>query len=86
MKGVRDNQDINVLKCQKRGLLQLYTHKENDYEFYENFGIREYVDTDVKSVRISAMADDERRFNMFKSSIENKSVLDFGCGAGGFIH
>lgn len=84
--GVRDNQDINVLKCLKCGLVQLDTHKENDYEFYENSGMRKYGDTDFRSVRITAMADDERRFNMFKSSLANKSVLDFGCGAGGFIH
>jgi len=30
-------------------------------------------------------SDDERRFNMLKSVLPNKTLLDFGCGAGGFL-
>jgi SAM-dependent methyltransferase len=29
--------------------------------------------------------DDERRFNYLRQLIENKAVLDFGCGNGGFL-
>jgi len=30
--------------------------------------------------------DDQRRFEMLKTSLADRRVLDFGCGAGGFVH
>ena len=29
--------------------------------------------------------DDERRFQMLKTLLPNKDLLDFGCGNGGFL-
>ena len=29
--------------------------------------------------------DDERRFEYMKNLLSNRSLLDFGCGAGGFL-
>ena len=83
--GTRLNKGINVLKCRSCGLVQLDSIMQNPDKFYQQSGMRRSQEQDVLKIRIAAESDDERRFIAMKSKIANKRVLDFGCGAGGFI-
>lgn len=85
-RGTRRNPNVNVLKCSQCGLVQLDNLIDNPDEFYENSGMRKQQELDIRRIRITADSDDDRRFRMVKSMIANKFVLDFGCGAGGFLH
>ena len=40
----------------------------------------------IENIRNRAYADDLRRYDFLKSLLVNKDILDFGCGAGGFLH
>lgn len=83
--GVRGNKDIDVLKCDSCGLVRLSEFIQNTDEFYTNSGMRRLNDEDLKEILVKAEHDDERRYQYTKSMIENKRVLDFGCGAGGYL-
>ena len=83
--GVRGNADIDVFKCDECGLVRLSDFIENTDEFYKNSGMRRLNDEDMKEILVKASTDDERRYQYTKGMIENKSVLDFGCGAGGYL-
>ena len=39
----------------------------------------------AKEIGIMGLNDEQRRFNYIKSKIKNKTLLDFGCGAGNFL-
>lgn len=81
---VRDNDALDVLECRGCGLVFLSSFDHMHDQFYEQSGMHS-ADIDVKSWLLQSAPDDERRFNHFRRLIENKTVLDFGCGAGGFI-
>ena len=38
-----------------------------------------------KNIKLKLIEDDKRRFLQFKSLLNNRKVLDFGCGWGGFL-
>jgi len=81
---VRDRQDLDVLECTECGLVFLSSFSHVREGFYENAGMHGgTVDKDAWIRETSS--DDERRFNMLRRVIENKAVLDFGCGNGGFL-
>ena len=42
-------------------------------------------EVDIESWMNKTACDDERRYNYFQDIIKNSSVLDFGCGNGGFL-
>ena len=84
--GVRGAKDIDVLKCQNCGLVRLSKFISNTDEFYADSGMRDGQITTIKEIRAEANADDHRRFEMTKENLVNKKVLDFGCGAGGYLH
>jgi len=82
--GVRDNKELQVLKCDDCGLVTLssFDHiHENFYEdsnmFSEKIKISDWLSLTSK--------DDDRRFKFFLEKIKNKNILDFGCGNGGFL-
>ena len=83
--GTRGNKNIDVLRCQKCGLVFLSDFPKDVYGLYENSGMRKNQDQDIRRIRIAAELDDNRRFLMTKEKIANKAVLDFGCGAGGYL-
>lgn len=66
---VRDNSHIEIRECSSCGLVFLSPVHANE---------------DV-SIEACGEWDDERRFRFLKCLIENKEVLDFGCGKGGFL-
>ena len=82
---VRDNQALNVLECTSCGLVFLSSFEHIKNGFYEESGMHAKT-IDVETWLRQTAGDDDRRFNQFRRLIENTSVLDFGCGAGGFLN
>lgn len=81
---VRDNEALEVLECRGCGLVFLSSFDHVYENYYEQSGMHATA-IDVPSWLRQSAQDDERRFDQFRRCIENKSVLDFGCGAGGFL-
>jgi len=81
-KGTRDRKDIDVWKCNQCGLVFLSRVVVDD-TFYINSKMRKEIDFD--KWRENTFVDDNRRFLKFRNYIENKRILDFGCGNGGFL-
>ncbi len=84
-KGVRGNASINVLKCTKCGLVRLSDFPSDIDSFYQESVMRKDESVDFRWIRNEALTDDLRRFHMTKPMITNKNILDFGCGAGGYL-
>ncbi len=84
-KGVRGNDSINVLKCSECGLVRLSDFPSDLDSFYKDSVMRKDESMDFNIIRNEAMEDDQRRYHMMRPMITNKSILDFGCGAGGFL-
>ncbi|MGE7690584.1 class I SAM-dependent methyltransferase [Lysinibacillus sp. NPDC097214] len=82
---VRDRSDIQVLECEQCTLVFLSSFEHISNEFYEESGMMNGK-VDIKNYRQQSIVDDRRRFNDLKNKIIGKKVLDFGCGAGGFLH
>lgn len=81
-KGTRDRPDVDVLRCNDCGLVFLSKIATDD-RFYMDSQMRIKVDFD--KWRTNTFADDSRRFSRFNKAIEKKTILDFGCGNGGFL-
>lgn len=86
-KGVRDNHSIDVMKCQSCGLVFLSSTSQITDDFYQAGGMHSEEDTEKKFMewRMETYADDKRRYDRFVNEIGEKSVIDFGCGNGGFL-
>ncbi len=78
---MRDQKNIRILECKACGLVTLDSHSHIGPEFYEKSGMHSGdlipIDKWLKETHV----DDLRRFEMLRPNIENKRVLDFGCGA-----
>ena len=84
-KGVRDNPSLDVLKCDDCGLVRL-SEIVTDDTYYVNALMRENdTEEDLSQIRTTARPDDYRRYLFLRRLIENKTLLDFGCGAGGVL-
>ena len=83
-KGCRDNSDVDVLKCKKCGLLFLSNFSHVDNSFYEEG--RMIGSLDLQNWIKTTEQDDKRRFLFLKDKIQNKIILDFGCGNAGFLN
>lgn len=82
---VRDNPALKICECVNCGLVYLSSFDHADVDFYEDSGMHGEQLLDIKNWLASTEADDERRFLYLKPLLAGKSVLDFGCGAGGFL-
>lgn len=82
---VRDNEEIQVLKCGDCGLVFLSSLDHVADDFYEESGMLS-GDVNLKKYRQQSYKDDLRRANNLREKLIGKTVLDFGCGAGGFLH
>jgi len=83
--GVRGNDSIDVLKCNDCGLVWLSEFITDD-QYYENSGMRSAdVEQTTKQIRVAAKKDDQRRYKFIRNLIENRVLLDFGCGVGGVL-
>lgn len=82
---VRDNQNIQVLKCKESGVIFLSTNAFSQETVYKNKQGFSYWRENT-SDRIPLISpDDYRRRDTFSHFFKNKIWLDFGCGAGGLL-
>ena len=80
----RDNENLNVLKCSKSGVIILEEILTNS-EYYAQAEKRGSTITAGKEINPQHLEDDIRRFNLHRNFIKDLDVLDFGCGKGGFL-
>lgn len=82
---VRDNADIKILECGVCGLVYLSSQSHIEEGHYENSGMHDGEEPDIGAWLKEAQTDDERRYQLLKEQMTNKSILDFGCGIAGFL-
>lgn len=82
---VRDNSSLQILECADCGLVTLSSHQHIHPGHYEESGMHGDGLPSVESWLRETEHDDLRRFEMLKTAIVNRKVLDFGCGAAGFL-
>ena len=83
--GVRDNPTLKILECSSCHLVFLSSQTHINKGFYENSCMHEDHELEPDVWLNETDKDDDRRFSFCKPLLKNKSVLDFGCGAGGFL-
>jgi 2-polyprenyl-3-methyl-5-hydroxy-6-metoxy-1,4-benzoquinol methylase len=83
---VRDDPILQVCECTNCGLVTLNSLRHIQAGHYEDSGMHGGDLPSIESMLRSADRDDQRRFEMLKAAIVNRKVLDFGCGAAGFVH
>ncbi len=83
---VRDRNDISVLKCNKSGVLFLSESEHIEAKYYEEKPEFSYWSAESRQEGIFAGYEDlERRVNLIKPIILNKSWADIGTGLGGIL-
>jgi len=83
---VRDRPELEVFECASCGLVFISSFDHIRDSFYENSGMHDGGEIpDIQTWLNETEWDDERRFQYLKSVLPNRSLLDFGCGAGGFV-
>jgi SAM-dependent methyltransferase len=81
---VRDDSRLEVLECVACGLVFLSSFDHIHKDFYKEAQMHSEP-THIEIWLKDTAWDDDRRFIFLKNLIKNKSILDFGCGAGGFL-
>ena len=83
----RDKKLISILECSQCGLVFLDNFDHIDENFYQESNMHndEFQSNSIKEWLEETEIDDIRRIEQHKSKIKNKKILDFGCGAGGFL-
>ena len=82
---VRDAPGLGVVQCVQCGLVTLSSQDHIHQGFYESSGMHGAEPVSMDAWLKDTAWDDQRRFEMLKPLLANKKVLDFGCGAGGFL-
>ncbi|UVI29883.1 class I SAM-dependent methyltransferase [Paenibacillus spongiae] len=82
--GVRDNTLIDVLECSECGLVYLSSFDHISDDYYEQSMMLGGV-VDLDQYRLRSLNDDTRRLTTIKEEAIDKTILDFGCGGGGFL-
>lgn len=82
---VRDNPRLYILKCNSCGLIFLSSFSHITDEFYKLSGMHNNKEIDLESWIKETERDDNRRYIFLQPLIQNKSLLDFGSGHGGFL-
>src|SRR5579872_879543 len=82
---VRDAPTLAVLECRECGLVALDSHDHIRPDHYENSRMHGAAPGSIESLLRQCDADDRRRFEMLAPVITDRRLLDFGCGAGGFL-
>ena len=82
---VRDRPELEVFECASCGLVFLSSFDHIRDGFYESSEMHGEETPDVQAWLKDTAWDDKRRFQYLKSVLPNRKLLDFGCGAGGFL-
>ncbi len=82
---VRDAPGMQIVECDQCGLVTLSATDHIVPGFYENSGMHGDEPTPMDAWLKETEWDDQRRFDMVKAMLPNKRLLDFGCGAAGFL-
>ena len=79
----RDNNNLKVYKCHKSKTIFIkdFATSEETYRYHKY----KQNDSIQQKVEIEDIANVKRRINKFKSFINRKKILDFGCGDGFFL-
>ncbi len=83
---VRDNTSLQILECVSCGLVSLSSNQHIEDSHYEDSGMHGKTLPSIESWLRETELDDQRRFDMLKTILVNRKILDFGCGATGFVH
>ena len=81
----RDNPELKIYECTSCGLVYLSSFEHIHTKFYNNSGMHGTEEADVTHWIHETEWDDSRRFQYLKALLPNRSLLDFGCGTGGFL-
>ena len=81
---VRDNCKVKVIECEKCGLVTLSDFNHISESHYQE-GKMHALENTIEDWKLETEKDDQRRFEIFKSGLIDKSLLDFGCGNGAFL-
>ena len=76
---------ISVLRCSNCGLVRLSETVDDPDKFYAEGNMYDGGTPPIEVLRRESFEDDRRRYLFMRPMIVNKSVLDFGCGDGGFL-
>ncbi len=82
---MRDAPSLRILECATCGLVTLGSHDHISAGHYEGSGMHGAAPPSIEAWLRETEIDDGRRFEMLKTALVNRKVLDFGCGAGGFV-
>jgi 2-polyprenyl-3-methyl-5-hydroxy-6-metoxy-1,4-benzoquinol methylase len=83
---VRDMLELKILKCNKCGLVFMESFDHISDTFYEDSSMINKDPGTILDVHLKENEiDNARRAEFMKPFIKGKSVLDFGCGNGGFL-
>ncbi|GHV21430.1 methyltransferase [Planctomycetales bacterium] len=83
---VRDNPTLEIFECEHCGLVCLSSTAHIDETFYEASGMHpDGAQNDLDRWLKNSATDDDRRYATYAELCKNKDILDFGCGAGGFL-
>jgi len=82
---VRDNCSLSIFECKNCGLVRLSSFDHISDNFYSESKMHGDIPPPLEEWRKETNWDDQRRFESLVNLIENKKILDFGCGAAGFL-
>jgi len=80
---VRDNKDLEIYECLNCGLVYLSSFDHINEAYYEESNMHKEID--FVKWQNETREDDERRYKFLEQNINNKDILDFGSGTGGFL-
>lgn len=82
---VRDAPHLRIRECAGCGLVYLSSKVHIGTGHYEDSGMHGDTVLSMEAWLQEADQDDQRRFDMLKQHLVDRSVLDYGCGAAGFL-
>jgi 2-polyprenyl-3-methyl-5-hydroxy-6-metoxy-1,4-benzoquinol methylase len=82
---VREAPTLKILQCTHCGLVTLSSLSHIQAGFYEESHMHGADVVSMENWLRDTDWDDQRRVDMLKPMLANKNILDFGCGAGGFL-
>lgn len=81
----RDNASIYPLECTQCGLVKLSSLNHIDKSYYADAHMHDSEPCEPAIMLQQEQVDTDRRMAQWGDQIAGKHILDFGCGAGGFL-